>query len=850
MLSVGQSRRAEGVDVVIGVVETHGRTETEALIKGLETVPRQQISYNGRTLTEMDIDAILKRQPQLVLVDELAHTNAPGSRHPKRYLDVEELLTAGINVFTTLNVQHIESLNDVVAQITKVRVKETLPDRIVDEADEIELVDLTPEALIQRLNDGKVYIPEQAQRALKHFFSPGNLTALRELALRRTAQRVDEQLIDYMQTHAITGPWAANERLLVCIDEKPGSANLIRYTRRAADRLKARWTALYVEMPGDLRLTEQDHARINDHLRLAEHLGGEALTMPGQTVADGVLTYADANNITQIYLGRPRRRRFWPGRTLVDQVMQHMGEVGVHIVGDNDAPEVTKAPAAPVNKEAVGTHAYAVSTMLVAAVTGIAVLLGQVAIIANISMIYLSAILFVSVIHGLGPALFASGLSVLAYNFFFLEPLYTFTISNPENLVALIFFFVVAILTSHLTSRVREQAVAAATRAETTGELYSFSRKIAGIGALDDLLWASCFQIATMLNASAVILLPDKDDSLHIRAGYPPEDELDEADRAAAQWSWTHNLSAGSGANTLPGAKGLFIPLRTERGPLGVLGLERQGKDKLLSPDEKRLLGALTDQTAIAIERIYLATEIDAAKLQAETDRLRAALLTSLSHDLRTPLASIIGSVTSLRKFGDRYDKAAQNELTRTIQEEAERLNRFVGNLLDMTRLEAGALSMNCEPIDLADVVGTLLKRAAPLIAQHEIILNISPELPMIQADFLLLEQILYNIIDNAAKYAPPRTKIEIAGRSEGNEVVIDISDEGPGIAPEAMLKLFGKFYRVHATDRQRPGTGLGLAICRGFAEAMGGTINAHNRIDHTGALFSLRLPAAARVSI
>lgn len=844
MLSVGLARRAEGIDIVVGVVETHGRAETEALTQGLEIIPRRQIPYNGRILTEMDIDAILARRPQLVLVDELAHTNAPGSRHPKRYLDVEELLTAGIDVFTTLNVQHIESLNDVVAQITHVRVQETLPDRIVDSADEIELIDLTPEALIQRLKEGKVYVPEQAQRALQHFFSPGNLTALRELALRRTAQRVDQQLVDYMQTHAISGPWAANERLLVCIDEKPASANLIRYARRAADRLKAPWTALYIETPGYLQIGELDRSRIADHLRLAEHLGGEALTQPAQTVTEGILAYADGNNITQIYLGRPHRRRFWPGRSLADQIMQRMGDVAVHIVGGGDAAMPAKSQAGGHRREAVSPRAYGVAAALVAAVTGIAVLLGQVVIINNISMLYLSAILFVAVMYGLMPSLFASGLSVLAYNFFFLPPLYTFTISNAENVVALIFFFLVAILTSHLTSRVRDQALAAANRAKTTGEIYSFSRKIASIGTLDDLLWAASFQIATMLRASTVILLPEQG-MLAVRAGYPPEDELDESNRAAAQWSWDHNQSAGHGADTLPGAQRLFLPLRTERGPVGVLGLERQGDEKRLSPDERRLLEALLDQIAIAIERIHLATDIDAAELQAETDRLRAALLTSLSHDLRTPLASIIGSVTSLRKFGDQYDAAARDDLARTIQEEAERLNRFVGNLLDMTRLEAGALAIKAEPIDLADVVGTLLKRAAPLTARHHIVLNIPDGLPMVQADFMLLEQILYNILDNAAKYTPPGTRIEIVGRSEGGKVVIEIADEGPGIPPEAMVKIFDKFYRVHATDRQRPGTGLGLAICRGFAEAMGGTVEAHNRVDRSGAMFAVRLPAA-----
>jgi two-component system sensor histidine kinase KdpD len=854
MLQAARARRAEGVDVVIGVLETHGRKETEALMAGLEVVPRRRIDYKGRILEEMDIDAVLARRPRLVLVDELAHTNAPGSRHPKRYLDVEELITAGIDVYTTLNIQHVESLNDVVAQITRIRVRETLPDSVLDKADEIELVDLTPDDLIQRLQDGKVYVPHQAERALKHYFSPGNLTALRELALRRTAQRVDDQMLTYMRAHAVPGPWAAGDRLLVCVSESPAALSLVRHARRVADRLGAKWTAIYIETTRYHHLSESERDRIAESLRLAEKLGAETLTIPGRRITDELIAYAQANNVTQIIIGKSHRSRWFEvlHGSVVHELVRSAGHITVQVIAGEAgaAGHGDKAVSTAEHTQSLDLLPYLASAGLVAAALAIGLGLKQFLAVSSISLVFLMAILGSAVRYGLLPSLFACIVSVLSYNFFFLPPLYTFTIADPENVVTLFFFLVVAVITSNLTAGMRSQAVTARSRAKTTAELYAFSRKLAGIVGLDDLLWATSYQIASMLRVRVVILLPegreDGGGELAVRGGYPPEDELDAADLAAARWSWDHNRPAGSGADTLPGAKRLFLPLRTGRGTIGVLGIDRDAPGPLLTPDEQRLLDALADQAAVAIERINLVADVDEVRVLAATERLRSALLTSISHDLRTPLASILGSVTSLRSYGDLYDQRERDELIATIQEEAERLNRFVTNLLDMTRLEAGVLETKSAMIDLSELVGTALQRAAKVLENHRVTIDLEPDLPMVRVDFVLFEQVLFNLLDNAAKYAPSGSAITLRAYRQGESLVIEILDEGGGIAPEHLPHIFEKFYRIRRADRQRAGTGLGLAICRGFVEAMGGTVEAGNRSDRAGAVFTITLPVAA----
>jgi two-component system sensor histidine kinase KdpD len=852
MLQQARARRRDGYDVVIGVVETHGRRDTEALLDGLEVVPRRRIPYRGQWLEEMDLDAILARRPQIVLVDELAHTNAEGSRHPKRYLDAEELRSHGIDVYTTVNIQHIESLNDVVAQITHVRVRETIPDSVFDSADAVELVDLTPDDLIQRLREGKVYVPQQAERALEHFFSPANLTALRELALRRTAERVDEQLLTHMQARAIQGPWAAGERLLVCISEDPRAAGLVRYAKRRADRLHAPWTALYVETRRSLQLSEEERDRVADTLRLAERLGGEAITIPGdlRRIADDVLSYAHENNVTQIIIGKSTRSRWFEilHGSVVHDLVRRSGNISVNVIaGDNLAAEpIPKKTVRPAEApKSFDPRPYGFAVLAVAAALGIGVLIEPMFGVENVDLVFLTAVVGVAVRFGLLPSLFASVIASLCYNFFFLPPVYTFTIADPTNVAAFLFFIIVAVIVSHVAARGRTDAVIAQGRVRTVESLYSFSRKLAGVGTMDDVLWATAYQAALMLKVRVVLLLPEAG-LIVVKAGYPPEDTLDEADLAAANWAWSNNHPAGRGSDTLPGAKRLFLPMRTGRGAIGVVGIDSDKPGPLLTPDQRRLLDALIDQSALAIERVSLVEDLERARRTAETDRLRSALLTSISHDLKTPLAAILGTAGTLRQLSDQLTDAQKSELLATVIDESERLNRFIANLLDMTRLESGAVVPNTALHDPGEIVGTALTRAAKILSHHRVEVNLAAGLPMLELDAVLFEQALFNLLDNAAKYAPTGTTIRVQGWRDGAAVYLQVIDEGNGIPAADLEHIFDKFYRAQKGDQVRAGTGLGLAISRGFVEALHGTITAANRIDRSGAVFTILLPVPA----
>jgi two-component system, OmpR family, sensor histidine kinase KdpD len=852
MLQQARARKRDGYDVVVGVVETHGRSETQALLEGLEIVPRKHLEYKGQWLEEMDLDAIIVRHPQIALVDELAHTNAPGSRHPKRYLDIEELLNRGINVYTTVNIQHIESLNDVVAQITHVRVRETVPDSVFDRADAIELVDLTPDDLIERLKEGKVYVPKQAERALEHYFSPGNLTALRELALRRTAERVDEQLLTHMQAHAIRGPWAVGERILVCVSEDPRAAGLVRYAKRLADRLHAPFTALCVETRRSLQWTEEERDRVADTLRLAEALGGEAVTIPSadRRIADDAIGYAQSNNVTQIIIGKSTRTRWFEilHGSVVHDLVRRSGNIGVHVVaGDSVAgePIAKKTVRTRDGVEAIDLRPYAVALLTVAIALGLGELIWRWVGVENIDLVFLTAIVGIAVRFGLWPSLFASVVSSLCYNFFFMEPYYTFTIADPTNVTAFAFFTLVAVVVSNVAARARTQALAAIERTRTTELLYAFSRKLAGVGNLDDVLWATAYQAALMLKVRVVLLLPENG-SIVVKTGYPPEDILDEADVAAAKWAWQNDRIAGRGSDTLPGAKRLFLPMRTGRGAIGVMGIDSDKPGPLLTPDQRRLLDALIDQSALAIERVHLVEDVERAKRTIETDRLRSALLTSISHDLKTPLASVLGAAGTLRDLSSALTDAEKIELLTTIIDESERLNRFIANLLDMTKLESGAVVPNTGLHDLGEIVGSALRRASKILALHHVELELAAGLPMLELDAVLFEQVLFNLLDNAAKYSPEGTTICIQSWRDQDAICLQVLDEGDGIPVADLEHIFDKFYRAEKGDRVRAGTGLGLAISRGFVEAMHGVITAANRTDRAGAVFAIRLPVPA----
>ena len=829
MLQAAQERRREGVDVAVGVIETHGRAETEALIRGLEVVPRHKLGYRGRVFGEMDLDALLWRRPKLAIVDELAHTNVPGSRHTKRWQDAEELLSAGIDVYTTLNIQHLESLNDVVARISGVRVRETLPDKVLEMADEIELVDLPPDDLIQRLREGKVYIRDQVGRAIRNFFSKGNLTAFRELAMRAAAARVDAQMVDYMRAHAIAGPWPTQDRLLVCVNESPVAKKLVRTAKRMADRARMPWLAVSVHTPRHDGLPDDAKDRISEALRLAESLGGETATLHAESdVVGEIVGFARSRNVSQILLGRPRRRRWsaWLRERVGKRLLDTAGQFEITIV----TPEEEAAPGQVIEAGATTLRpdlpAIGWATLAVAIATVLSHAAHRFVPLANLSLIFLMAVLLVAIRFGLWPSVYASLLSFAAYNFFFTEPYHTFNVTHREDVLTVILFLVVAVIVGNLAARLKAQVEAMRTTARRTANLYDFSRKIAGAAALDDVLWAAVHHVASTLQCHSLVLLP-RDGRLEIAAGYPPEDQISVTARGAAQWTWEHGQPAGWSSDTLPASEWLFLPLKTGRGRLGLLGISFEAPTRQLTEEQRRLLEALVDQVAVAIERTHLASDIEDARLLTETERLRSALLSSVSHDLRTPLVSIIGSATSLASCEGALTDADRAQLLQTILEESERLNRFVQNLLDMTRLGYGALQPNRDWVDLREIVGRAARQMARSPSALKVEVDIPASVPLLYVDPVLIEQVLVNILDNAAKYSPAGGRVGIAAALEGDEVSVRVSDQGPGIPAEARTTVFDVFYRVRAGDKQTAGTGLGLSICRGLIEGHGGRIKA-----------------------
>ncbi|WP_281063757.1 sensor histidine kinase KdpD [Sphingomonas sp. LaA6.9] len=837
MLTDGAQQRRDGVDVVIGVVETHGRQETELLTRGHEIIPRLSIPYQGHVISEMDIDAILERRPQLVLVDELAHTNAPGSRHPKRYQDVEELLDAGIDVYSTINIQHIESLNDVVASFTRVRVRETVPDRILETA-EIEVVDIPPDELIERLKAGKVYIPEEASRALNHFFSKSNLSALRELALRRAAQAVDAQMLEYVRAHALAGTFAGGERVLVAVSEQPHTLGLVRAAKRLADALRAPWTAVHIETRRAHELSDAERQRVAEALALASQLGAATATIPAADVVDGLSTYAREARATQIVVGKSARSWWFELRhgSVVDRLVRSVSDIAIHVLpSEEEAPAPRVEWARPRNWGQPGDYLW--SMLMVAAVTAIGRLLFQILDLENVALLYLVPVMFAASLFGLRAGLFTGALSSLAYNFFFLPPTGTLTVSNPENVVTIIVLLGVAIVTSQFAARVRAQADLAASSARQNAALAGFSRELTVTANEEELMQAICAELARLFNARAVLLLPSPDGP-QIHAAVPPENRLEQIELAAAQWAIEKNQPAGRGSATLTASDWLFHPLRTGRGVLGVVGLARDDAGEPVRADQLPMLMSLLDQAAIVLERMQLERDMRGIEQLRERDRLRAALLSSVSHDLRTPLTTILAASAELKR-------KQTPQLIEVIETEAQRLNRFVANLLDMARVEAGALRLNIEATDLTDAVASAVHDTRRMLEGHAIRLEVPPRLPLVRVDPQLFHHCLINLLDNAGRYADPGTPILIRGMRSADGITLSILDEGPGIPPGRESQIFETFTRLEGSDRAKGGTGLGLAIVKGFAEAMGISVSASNRIDPQGARFTLKFPDA-----
>jgi two-component system sensor histidine kinase KdpD len=845
MLEAAHQRKQQGVDVVVAYVQTHGRTETDAMLAELEIVPPKTVEYRGITLREMDVDAVLSRHPQLALVDELAHTNAPGSRHLKRYQDVEELLAHGIDVYATLNIQHIESLNDVVAQITGVTVRETIPDRVIDETTELELIDLPPDELLTRLREGKVYLPDQAAHAIQRFFRAGNLTALRELTMRRAAERVDDQMLAYMQTRAIPGPWPARDHLLVCVSPAPLAERLVRTTRRLADQLNAEWGAIYVETHEHVRLSQADKDRVTRTLHLAEQLGGTSITLPGRSAAEAVLTYARNHNVTKIVVGKPVRTRWYEllRGSVVDQIIRQGAPIDVYVVGG--APEA-RVPLEVA--ERLAPHRswlrYLEGVLLVVAGTLLSALIQPFFSPANLVMIYLLVVVIAALYLGRGPSLLAAGLSVLAFDFFFVPPALTLAVADSEYLLTFAALLIAGLVISTLAVRVREQAETAEDRAAQTAELYALSRDLAVALDLDAIMRAIVAHVSQTFGPGVAVLLPESPHEAIKPRALSPGFELNENEFAVAAWAFEHGRPAGWGTDTLRAACARYLPLRTARGVVGVLGVKPSDPKTRLTTDQSRLLDAFASQAALAIERTQLADRARQAEVAQATEELQAALLHSISHDLRTPLVSITGALSTLQEDDVELNQAARRSLVENAREEAERLNQLVGNLLDMTRIEAGALRVAREPCDVQDVIGAALEPLDDRLSGRPLTVDVPPDMPLVPMDFVLMVQVLVNLLDNALKYSSSGTPIEVKAQVEGSEARIQVADRGMGIPADDLGRVFDKFYRVQRPG-QMGGTGLGLSICRGFVEAQGGRIWAENR-EGGGTVITISLPLHA----
>jgi two-component system sensor histidine kinase KdpD len=840
MLEAARELEADGVDVVAGCVETHGRAETESLLEGLEILPPRLIPYRGTVLKEFDLDAALARRPAVILVDELAHSNAEGSRHAKRWQDVLELVDAGINVYTALNVQHLESLNDLVAKITGIVVRETVPDSVLERADEIELVDLPPGELIQRLQEGKVYVPQQAQEAIRNFFRKGNLIALRELALRRTAERVDAQMQAYMRDHAIAKTWPVAERVLVCVSPSPQADQLVRAGRRLATRLGAEWIAAYVETPAAAKLSQANRDRVVQTLRLAEQLGAETATLSGPTMSEEILAYARARNVSKIVIGKPVRslwKRVLLG-SIVDALVRGSGEIDIHVVsGDKEAAAPKAVRRRP---EPVDWAGYAQAIGVVGVCTSVAWLMFPHFALSNLIMAYLLGVVAVATRSGRGPTVLASLLSVATFDFFFVPPFFSFAVSDTQYLVTFAIMLVVALVISGLTVRIRAQADAARDRERRTSALYAMSRELASTRGVDALLAIAIRHIVDVFPAEVSVLLPDGAGRLAPTSPAAATLGTNAAEQAVAQWVFAHRELAGLGTATLPGATALYVPLIGSRGAVGVLGVKPSERHAFDSPEQLHLLETFANQMALAIERASLANEAQASEVRMETERLRNSLLSSVSHDLRTPLATITGAATTILESESRLDQRTQRELLESVREEADRLNRLVQNLLEMTRLESGALELRRDWHSLEEVVGAALGRLAKSLGTRRVTVSIPPDLPLVAIDDVLIEQVFVNLLDNAIKYTPADSAIRIIVTATDRSVTAEVADHGPGLPKGQEARVFEKFYRA-APDSRR-GAGLGLAICRGVVLAHGGRIWAHN-LPEGGVAFLFTLP-------
>jgi two-component system sensor histidine kinase KdpD len=849
MLEAARGLRAAGGDIVVGYVEPHGRAETERLLEGLEQLPMLAVNYRNTVRREFDLDAGLKRRPAILVVDELAHSNLiegdPPPRHAKRWQDIEELLGQGISVWTTVNVQHLESLNDLVAQITGVRQRETIPDRIFDEADEIELIDLPPDDLIGRLKAGKVYVPEQAATAIERFFRKPNLIALRELALRRVADRVDAAARASALADRTSRAWMARDRVLVAIGPDDQAEQVVRAGKRIADGLDAQWTTVYVETPDLLRLSADERNRRIDLLRLAESLGAETVTLDGPSAAQALLEYARTRNATRLVVGAPKRRgwRAWLRTSTTTDLVRRARGFDVITIGQADQGRAEAQRAVPSTEPAVtvqwNRYGWALATSALA--TAIAFAMFPYFEPTNIVMAYVLASTIAAVRFGRGPAVVAAVVNVVVFDFCFVPPRFTFSVMDAQYLVTFGVMLIVAVTIANLMASVRQQTRVAGARERRTALLYAMSRELAATRGVSNMARVAVRHVAEVFDCQAVVLLPDANGRLHYPRDATIEGSFRKADLSIAQWVVDHGKRAGLGSDTLPAAPALYVPLSDERQRLGVLAVLPEKRRRILLPEQRHLLETFAGQLGLAMERAQLADTAEAARVAAETESLRNTLLASISHDLRTPLAVIAGASSTLAERGRDLDDQARSTLARSIETKAREMSDLVSNVLDLMRFESGQIVLRREWETLDDLVGSALDRAAERLREYSVEVVLPPDLPPVHVDATLIVQTFVNLLDNVAKYTPSGTRVHISARVDDEVVRVTVDDEGPGLPPAERERLFDKFQR--GTDEGTVvGAGLGLAICRAILRAHGGDIEAGDR-PGGGARFQFTLP-------
>jgi two-component system sensor histidine kinase KdpD len=842
MLSAARAQRAQGADVVIGVIETHGRAETQALVGGIELLPLKPVAYRDRTLQEFDLDAALARRPQLILVDELAHSNVPGSRHPKRWQDVQELLEAGIDVWSTINVQHLETLNDVVSGITGVRVWETVPDRVFDAADEVVIVDLSPDDLLQRLKEGKVYMPQQAATAVRNFFRKGNLIALRELALRRTADRVDDDMLHWRRTRAVTPVWQTREAMLVCIGPDERALKLVRSAARLAAQFDVPWHCVYVETPRLQRLPEARRAQALKILKAAQEAGAETAALSGNELAQAIVRYAHEHNLPRIVLGRDTGRLLRRWRPSLADAVGALGrdldvlQIALPARGGEEAPPPPQEDA--TEAQAAAWKPYAMSALVCAAAAAVAAPLQNVFELSNIVMLFLLAVVFAAVRYGRGPAVLAAFLSVGAFDFLYVPPRFSFSVSDVQYLVTFAVMLVVGLVIGQLTAVLKWQARVSRQREERVGALYRMSRDLSGALMVEQIAEIAARFLQGEFNARSALLVANLEDRVQPPVAMP--DLPEKIDHGIAQWAFDHGSPAGQGTDTLPASTILYLPLKAPMRLRGVLAIEPRQATRLAGPEQRRLLDTCASLLAISLERVHYIEVAQASTVQMESERLRNSLLAAISHDLRTPLAALVGMADTLA-LATPADESRLRALAGNIREASLRMSAQVNNLLDMARLQSGQVQLNRQWLPLEEAIGTTMRALEGHLDRRRLHVRLPPDLPMLHVDPALFDRVLGNLLENAQKYTPEGSPIDISADLAGNRVRIFVDDRGPGLPRHREQAIFEMFERGRK-ESATPGVGLGLAICRAIVTAHDGTITAENRPDG-GARFIIDLP-------